>query len=314
MEILVTGGAGFIGSNLVRRLLSSGHSVRILDDLSTGLLTNLDGLDVDFRLGSITDLDTVQASADGVDSVVHLAARGSVARSIAEPQETHAVNATGTLNVLEAARVHSAHIVVASSSSVYGSNEKLPKDEQDWTQPLSPYGASKLAAESYALSYQEVFGVKTLVLRFFNVYGPFQRPDHDYAAVIPKFAWSALTGRALEIHGDGEQSRDFTHVDVVVDVIYDALVNTRFSSRPINLALGDSTTVNEVADELERSLGIPLSRNYGPPRSGDIRASMNNPARLKEFFPTIQNICFRDGLQSVVQWLETIYPRQDPNR
>lgn len=304
MEILVTGGAGFIGSNLVRRLVDSGHKVRILDDLSTGLRANVGGLPVDFHLGSITDKTTVDTCTEGVDAVVHLAARGSVARSIAEPQETHAVNATGTLNVLDAARTFEAYVVVASSSSVYGSNRKLPKDETDWTQPISPYGASKLAAESYALAYREIYQLNALVLRFFNVYGPFQRPDHDYAAVIPKFAWAALQGNALEIHGDGEQSRDFTHVDVVVDIIAQALESGRSSDRPINLALGDCVTVNDVADELEQLLRVPLVRNYSAPRAGDIRASRNDPKVLREFFPTIPEIDFTDGLRSVLEWLQ----------
>ena len=203
MRILVTGGAGFIGSNLVRALLARGDEVVVLDDFSTGLESNLTGLQVSLVRGSIEDALTVESAIAGCAAVVHLAARGSVPRSIEDTVATHSVNATGTLNVLQAARAANAHVLLSSSSSVYGANLALPKREAMWMQPISPYGASKMAAESYALAFQEVYGLNVLVLRLFNVYGPGQRHDHAYAAVIPKFAWSALHHDCVEVHGDG---------------------------------------------------------------------------------------------------------------
>jgi len=173
-----------------------------------------------------------------MDAVVHLGARGSVPRSVAHPVATHEVNATGTLNVLEAARLENAYVVMSSSSSVFGANPLLPKIERTWTQPLSPYAASKLAGEGYMLGYQASYGMPTLVLRFFNVFGPWQRPDHDYAAVVPKWLWKAMTGQAIEVHGDGTQTRDFTYVDSVVDVLVDALERRVSLDSPVNLAFG----------------------------------------------------------------------------
>ena len=303
VQILVTGGAGFIGSNLTRSLIESGHEVRVLDDLSTGLSANIQGLPLEFHHGSITDKDTVNQCSLGVDAIVHLAARGSVARSIAEPESTHLVNVTGTLNVLEAARSSGAHLVFASSSSVYGSNTKLPKNEMDWTQPISPYGASKLAAEAYTLAYQEAYQLDALALRFFNVYGPFQRPDHDYAAVIPRFVRSGLAEGQVEIHGDGEQSRDFTHVNVVVEVIHQALDQRVSWRRPVNLALGDHISVNGLVDELETQLGRPLVRTYRRPRPGDIGSSRNSPELLRSLFPKVAEVPFSEGLGSVIDWI-----------
>ena len=303
MLVLVTGGAGFIGSNLVRRLLGDGTDVRILDDFSTGLRSNIEGLDVDVREGCLTDADFVAEAVKGADHVVHLAARGSVPRSIAEPRQTHEVNATGTLNVLEAVRQQGAQIIFSSSSSVYGSNKALPKNEDMWTQPLSPYGASKMAAESLVLSYREVYGLDALALRFFNVYGPLQRADHDYAAVIPKFVWAALHGQTLRIDGDGEQTRDFTHVDSVVSVIHDAL-NRRISwERPVNLAFGDRISINELVTMVGEFFPNGVATEHGPARPGDVRNSRNHPVLLQQLFPNVEPVPLHKGLTSVVEWL-----------
>ena len=205
MSVLITGGAGFIGSNLARYLLEH-HlvgDVRVLDDFSTGYRHNLDGIDVVVTEGSILDYQTLVAAADGVDAIVHLAAIPSVPRSIANPRASHEANATGTLNVLEAARqVGVEQVIVASSSSVYGSNPQLPKSEYDWTRPMSPYAVSKLATEGYALAYQFSYGLKTLAFRFFNVFGPGQAAGHAYAAVIPQFLDAALRGQPAEVYGD----------------------------------------------------------------------------------------------------------------
>ena len=224
MRVLITGGAGFIGSNLARAALAEGHEVVVLDDLSTGYAGNLDGLAVRFHEGSVNDRDVLDAALEDVDAVVHLAALGSVPRSILDPAATHHVNATGTLSVLEGARrADVRHVVMSSSSSVYGLNPALPKSEREWVRPLSPYAVSKLAGEQYVLAYQQSFGLETLAFRFFNVYGPRQMPGHTYAAVVPVFLDAMLRGRPVPVHGDGLQSRDFTYVGTVCGVLLDAV-------------------------------------------------------------------------------------------
>ena len=303
MTVLVTGGAGFIGCSLVRALDRRGDRIRVLDDLSTGLASNLAGIDVDLVEGSITDPSIVRSAMDGVASVVHLAARGSVPRSVADPVGNHAANDTGTLNVLEAARAVGAHVVFSSSSSVYGINTDLPKREEMWTQPMSPYGASKLAAESYVMAYRDVYDLDAVALRFFNVYGPWQRTDHDYAAAIPRFAWRALHGQPLAVHGDGKQTRDFTHVDAVVRVLVDAVDRRVSWPRPVNLAFGDRISINDVVAELSRQLARPLDVVHEPPRPGDVRHSQNDPALLRSVFPSAEPVAFADGIASTLAWL-----------
>jgi UDP-glucose 4-epimerase len=204
MKVLVTGGGGFVGTNLVRALLNSGHEPSVLDDFTTGLVSNLAGIGIEIFEGSVENQDLVLKAAKGVDSIVHLGARGSVPRSLRNPIATHNVNATGTLNVLEAARKCSAHVIFSSSSSVYGSNNELPKNEKMWTMPLTPYAASKLAAEGYLESYQSSFDIPVSIFRFFNVFGPWQRPDHVYAAVIPKWIWKAMNDAPIEVFGGYE--------------------------------------------------------------------------------------------------------------
>ncbi len=255
MKVLVTGGAGFIGANLCSRLESSGdHDIVVLDDLSTGNADNLDGLDVTFMHGSFLDAATLDDAVRGVQAVVHLGAIPSVPRSIADPVASHLANATGTVNVLEAARAEGdTHVIVASSSSVYGSNPTLPKREDLATFPLSPYAASKLATESYALSYQHSFGLPVLAFRFFNVFGPLQGAGHAYAAVVPQFVSAAMDGRAVTVHGDGEQSRDFTYVGTVCDVITDASARRVTHPEPVNLAFGTRTRCSSCWNGWKRS-------------------------------------------------------------
>ena len=303
MTVLVTGGAGFIGGNLVRTLALRGDEVRVIDDFSTGLAANLADLRVDVIPGSVTDGDAVRAAMEGVTSVVHLAARGSVSRSVADPVGSHSTNDTGTLNVLEAARAVGAHVVFSSSSSVYGANGALPKREEMWAQPMSPYGASKLAAESFVMAYREVYALDALVLRFFNVYGPGQRHDHDYAAAIPRFAWRARRGETLVVHGDGEQTRDFTHVDAVVRVVVDALDRRLSWDRPINLAFGERISINAVVAELSRQLGRPLDVQHEAARPGDVRHSQNDPTLLRAVFPSAEPVAFAAGIASTLAWL-----------
>ena len=304
MRVLVTGGAGFIGTNLVRRLLSEGHEPLIFDDLSSGLKSNVEDLDVEVRRGSLVTPEAVMGAAQGVEAIVHLGARGSVPRSVAHPVATHEVNTTGTLNVLEAARAQSAHVIMSSSSSVYGANPLIPKVERTWTQPLSPYAGSKLAGEGYMLGYQASYGLPTLVLRFFNVFGPWQRPDHDYAAVVPKWLWKMMTGQQIEVHGDGTQTRDFTYVDSVVDVLVDALDRRVTLDSPVNLAFGKRVSLLDVLAQMEALLGVTPDVQFAAPRVGDVQNSENDPTLLRSIFPAVEPVDLDLALRKTADWLK----------
>lgn len=303
MKLLVTGACGFIGSNLVRRLSEVGE-VRGLDDLSTGHLRNLEGLDIDFIEGSILDAEILTKAVQGCDAIVHLAARPSVPRSLAEPQKSHEANATGTLRVLDAARsLNDPIVIVASSSSVYGANPTLPKSETALPMPMSPYAVSKLAAEQYTLAWQYSYGMKTLPFRFFNVFGPKQAPDHDYAAVVPTFIAAALRGETLHINGDGLQSRDFTYVGTVCDVIAEAITQRISHSGPVNLAFGTRTSLLEVIEILERIMGRSLQVSHQEDRIGDVRHSQADNLVLQNLFPSINPVSLEEGLRVTVEWL-----------
>lgn len=304
MKILVTGGAGFIGSNLVRRLLSDGvDRVTAIDDFFSGFQANLDGVDVEIVEGSILDTNLLSRATDGADAIVHLAARPSVPRSIKDPLASHHANATGTLAVLEAARASGSHVVLASSSSVYGANPELPRVEDQRPMPLSPYAVSKLAAESYALSYQTVYDVSVLPFRFFNVYGPRQAAGHVYAAVVPEFADRALRGETLIVHGDGLQTRDFTFIDTVTEVLSLAARQRRRSLDPVNLAFGTRHSLMEVIDLIQCEIGRPLSIEHSAPRSGDVRDSQADNARLCALFPDITPVPLERGIAATVDWM-----------
>jgi UDP-glucose 4-epimerase len=305
MRVLVTGGAGFIGANLCRVLVARGIAVRVLDDLSTGTVANLDGTDVELRIGSILDSGDLVDAVVGADAVVHLAARPSVPRSLEDPIATHRVNVDGTLAVLEACRaVGAGHVVLASSSSVYGSNPVSPKHEQLPVLPLSPYGASKLAGESYALAYQTSFGLPTLALRFFNVFGPLQAAGHAYAAVIPTFLAAALTGEPVPVHGDGSQTRDFTHVDSVCGVLADALERKVTHPSAVNLAFGTQTTLNALIDLISELVGHRVERATLPPRTGDIHTSRADGSVLAGLFPTAAPVPLKAGIATTLAWMQ----------
>jgi UDP-glucose 4-epimerase len=304
LRVVVTGGAGFIGANLCRELVERQRtgSVVVLDDLSTGALANLDGLDVEFVAGSILDRDLVEKVVDGADAVIHLAARPSVSRSLADPVASHDTNAGGTLNLLEVCREKSAHLVAASSSSVYGSVAELPKHEDLATRPLSPYGASKLAGEAYVLAYGASFGLPAMALRFFNVYGPLQSAGHAYAAVVPAFTDAALRGRPLRVHGDGRQTRDFTYVRTVTRVLADAVERGVTCPIPINLAFGTRVSVLELAHLVADAAGVHVEIQHAPPRAGDVRHSQAAIGRLRALFPDVEPVPLADGLAETVAW------------
>lgn len=306
MKVLVTGGAGFIGANLVRCLLPT-DEVSVLDDLSTGSLRNLEGLPARFVEGTVLDPTVLDELVPWADAVVHLAAIPSVPRSLTDPLRSHEVNSTGTLQVLEAARrAGGRHIVLASSSSVYGSNPELPKHEGLRQAPMSPYAASKLAAESYVLAYAACFELDVLAFRFFNVFGPLQAPDHAYAAVVPKFVAATLARRPVPLHGDGLQTRDFTFVDSLTAVIASAVRRRVTSDGPVNLAFGTRTSLRELIAELEDLSGTSLQIESLPARAGDVHDSQADTTRLRRLFPDVEAVPLRDGLRATFDWLATL--------
>lgn len=312
LKIVVTGGAGFIGANLVRMLTTTPEvsEIVVLDDLSTGSESNLFGLDVRFVHASVLDRDALSKAVANTGSIVHLAAIPSVPRSVRDPLASHHANATGTLEVLQAARDSDAHVVVASSSSVYGASPSLPKAEEMRPVPLSPYGVSKLATEAYAVAFGHTYGLDVLPFRFFNVYGPLQPAGHAYAAVIPAFVDAALRGAPLIVHGDGRQTRDFTFVGTVCRVLADAVVRRVNSLDPVNLAFGSRTSLLELIGVLEGILGHQLERVHTEPRVGDVRDSQADNGRLTALFPEVAAVPFEDGLEQTVTWFRSLpgYP------
>jgi UDP-glucose 4-epimerase len=314
MRVLVTGAAGFIGSHVCERLAALGHEVVGIDDLSTGSTVNLAGIAVRLVEGSILDPDALADAVAGADAIVHLAARPSVPRSIIDPVASHEANATGTLRVLEAARtLDDPIVVVASSSSVYGANPTLPKREDLATQPLSPYAVSKLATEQYALAWQHSYGLRTLAFRFFNVFGPRQAPGHAYAAVIPAFTHAALTGQPLIVHGDGTQSRDFTYVGTVTDVIVDAIERGVTCATPVNLAFGTRTNLLEVIDRLGEIIGTPVETTHVDTRAGDVPHSQADNTLLRSLFPDVEPVALDDGLHANIAWMREYLAATTPS-
>ncbi len=302
-RVAVTGGAGFVGSNLATKLISDGHEVVIVDDLSTGLRSNVDVKNCAFYEISITEKAALERALLGCETIFHLAARGSVPRSIKNPVATHEVNATGTLNILEFARQSGAHVIYSSSSSVYGRNMALPKDENMWLGPLTPYAASKLSAEAYVEAYGASYQVPVTLLRFFNVFGPRQRPDHEYAAVLPKWIWLAMQNKPIEVFGDGSQSRDFTFVETVVDIGLTAMKDQVTSIGAVNLAYGNRINLHTVI-ELLKTHFPDLRVNFIGQRLGDVKESQNNPLLLKQMFPKVAPKEFSLALSETIDWLK----------
>ncbi|HEY5097402.1 MAG TPA: NAD-dependent epimerase/dehydratase family protein [Acidimicrobiales bacterium] len=306
--MVVTGGAGFIGANLCGVLAARREIDRViaLDDLSTGFRQNLAGVDgVELVEGSILDAELLDRVVAGADAVVHLAARPSVPRSLDNPMASHLTNATGTMEVLEAVRRHGGpQVVTASSSSVYGANPTLPKREDMATQPVSPYAAGKLAAEAATLAYGRSFGLPVLAFRFFNVFGPLQAAGHAYAAVVPAFVSAALQGLPIPVHGDGHQTRDFTYVGSVTTVLAEAVVGRVTHPDPVNLAFGSRVSLLDLLAELESILGHRLDRVHTDPRTGDVRDSQADTARLRRLFPDTVPVSLGEGLRATVTWFQ----------
>jgi len=303
--VLVTGGGGFIGSNLVRALLDRGDEVRVLDNFSTGNRANLDGLEVEVVEGELRSYERVHAAIRGVETVFHLGALGSVPRSVQDPLTSSAVNVEGTLNVLLAARDEGVRrVVYSSSSSVYGTRRELPVHESSPPDPISPYGVAKLAAERYCVSFSRVYeSFETVVLRYFNVFGPRQSPFSQYAAVIPLFVTAIAEGRPITIYGDGEQSRDFTYVENVVDATMLAADAHGANGQVFNVAAGSPGTVNAVADTIGAILGKPVDKRFEPPRPGDIRDSWADVAAARAVLGFEPRIDLAEGLRRTARAL-----------
>src|SRR5438034_1474461 len=307
---LVTGGAGFIGSHVAERLLAEGHRVRVLDNFSTGSRANLDFAKGNRRLeiirGDLKNLATVARAVRGVAAVFHQAAMRSVPRSVADPLGAHASNATGTLHLLVAAarQKKRPRVVYASSSSVYGEKPDLPKREDQATAPISPYAATKVAGELYASVWSRLFGVETVGLRYFNVFGPRQDPKSEYAAVIPRFILWGSRGEPLQVHGDGTQSRDFTYIDNVVAANLLAARAPAASGEAFNVGCGERVSLLEIIDRLEKLLGKPLTRRHTPSRAGDVPhtlADIGKARRLMDYTPLVD---FDEGLRRTVDFFK----------
>jgi UDP-N-acetylglucosamine/UDP-N-acetyl-alpha-D-glucosaminouronate 4-epimerase len=298
-KVLVTGGAGFIGSNLVRALLERGDEVRVLDNFSTGNRANLAELDVEIVEGELRSYERVHNAVRGVEVVYHLGALGSVPRSVQDPLTSSAVNVEGTLNVLLAARDEGVRrVLFSSSSSVYGPRRELPMAETLPPDPISPYGVAKLAAERYCVSFSRVYErFESVVVRYFNVFGPRQSPHSQYAAMVPLFITAISQGEPVTIYGDGEQSRDFTYIANVVDGTIRAAEASGANGRIFNLAASSPASVNDVADMIGRILGKPVEREFAPPRAGDVRDSWADVSAAREAFGYETTVGLEEGLR-----------------
>lgn len=305
MHYLVTGGAGFIGSNTVDELARRGHNIVVLDDLSSGKAENLDGVKgkVDLLRCSITDMDRLREACRGVDYVIHLAARTSVPRSVKDPIETNRVNIDGTLNVLVAARdANVKRVVFAGSSSVYGETPTLPKNEKMPPVPISPYGVSKMVGEAYGRVFQRTYGLEFVALRYFNVFGPRQDPGSPYSGVLSLFNAAVLAGTEPTVYGDGEQSRDFTYVGNVVQANLLACESPNAAGLAINIGTGNRYTLNKTLSLLEKVTGRAVKAQYAPIRSGDIRDSQADITLARDILGYNPRIGFEEGLKHTFAW------------
>lgn len=304
-KYLVTGGAGFIGSRIVERLVGKGVRVRVVDNFSTGNIGRLSGLlpTIELLEGDLADDAIARRAVDGVHYVLHQAAIPSVQRSIRDPVITNRANVTATLNLLESCRRHGVRrIVYAASSSAYGDTPVLPKREDMPTNPLSPYALQKFTGERYALMYHQLFGLETVSLRYFNVFGPTQDPNSEYSAVIPKFIVKMLRSDTLTIFGDGEQSRDFTYVDNVVEANLLALEATGAPGKVFNIGCGTRVSLNSLVTILEKLIAVKAKIEYQPPRPGDVRDSLADISLAKSVLNYSPQISIADGLSKTIDW------------
>jgi len=310
MKCLVTGGAGFIGSNIAREALRRGHGVRILDDFSTGRRSNLDDIagDVDLLEGDLRNYETVTRAVEGVEVVFHEGALPSVPRSISDPVASNAVNVDGSVNVLRAA--HQAgcrRVLFASSSSIYGDAPEEVKSEDLPPRPLSPYAVAKMAAERYFQVFHRIYGLETVALRYFNVFGPYQDPDSPYSAVIPLFVKAVSQGKPPLIHGSGKQSRDFTFIDNVVNANFLAAEATGAPGMVMNVACGGSISVNRLASDISRMMGATgIEPVHGPKRPGDVMNSLADISLAREVLGYSPTVGFEEGLASTISYLTGI--------
>jgi nucleoside-diphosphate-sugar epimerase len=310
LRYLVTGGAGFIGSNIVDELVRRSHHVIVLDDLSTGNEKNLAGVrkKIDFRIGSITDLAALEPACEGADYVIHLAALASVPRSVRNPLETNSVNIDGTLNVLVAARdAKVRRFVYAASSSAYGEARALPKTEAMSPSPVSPYGVTKYVGELYAQVFGRVYGLENASVRFFNVFGPRQDPTSQYSGVLSRFMLAVIQGQNPVIYGDGEQSRDFTYVDNIVDETLRACEAKGASGMVFNGGTGVRITLNEVLKLLGKITEKKIQARYDPPRAGDIRDSQADISLASTVLGYRPLVHFEEGLRRTWEWYKSNY-------
>ncbi|MDR3721917.1 MAG: SDR family oxidoreductase [Candidatus Acidoferrales bacterium] len=313
MRHLVTGGAGFIGSNIVDELVQRGHDVAVLDDLSTGKEANLAGVrkKIDLHIGSVTDLAAAQSACRGADYVIHLAARTSVPRSVENPLDTNHVNIDGTLNVLVAARdAKVRRFVYAASSSAYGETPMLPKVETMQPEPISPYGVTKYVGELYAQVFGRVYGLENASLRYFNVFGPRQDPTSQYSGVLSRFMLAVIEGKPPVIFGDGEQSRDFTYVENIVDETLRACEASGASGKVFNGGTGVRITLNEVLKLLEKITGAKISAKYDPPRSGDILHSQADISLARKVLGYEPRVGFEEGLRRTWEWYSAAFGKK----
>jgi nucleoside-diphosphate-sugar epimerase len=305
MRYLVTGGAGFIGSNIVDELVRRGQEVVVLDDLSAGKEANLATVrdKIDLHIGSVTDLAAVQSACKGAHYVIHLAARTSVPRSVLNPLESNHVNIDGTLNVLVAARdAQVRRFVFAASSSAYGETPTLPKVETMPAQPISPYGVTKYVGEMYAQVFGRVYGLENACIRYFNVFGPRQDPTSQYSGVLSRFMLAVIEGQPPVIYGDGEQSRDFTYVENIVDETLRACEASGASGLVFNGGTGARITLNQVLKMLERITGKIIQAKYDGPRNGDIRDSQADVSLARKILGYEPRVLFEEGLQRTWDW------------
>lgn len=315
MKYLITGGGGFIGSNIAHELVRRNEKVRVLDNFATGRRVNLSGIEDKMELmeGDIRDFWTVREAVEGVDYVLHQAALPSVPRSVKNPLTSNSVNIDGTLNLLEAAKQSGVkRFVFASSSSVYGDTPELPKHEKMWLDPLSPYAVTKLAGEKYCKVFYELYGLETVALRYFNIFGPRQDPGSEYAAVIPKFINALLAGRSPVIFGDGEQSRDFTFVANAVEANLLAAKAPGISGKYFNIAVGGQYTLNTLVKMLQEIIGSDVKPKYDPPRKGDILHSYADISRARDEMGFSPKVDFASGLKMTVEWFTAQFQNRTP--